>query len=360
MSQNTNSYPHTLDDILTIAIQMNASDLHLLAGNPPAVRVSSDIVELELPKLSSNDVKQLTLSNLTNRQIKSFQEKLELDFSYSLAETSRFRGNLMIQKGTISAVYRIVPFEIPEMSELSLPPCVRTLCNESRGLILVTGPTGMGKSTTMASMINYINETKKVNIVTIEDPIEFLHQNKNSFIRQREVGFDTYSFSNALIHVLRHDPDIILVGEMRDLDSISIALTAAETGHLVISTLHTQTAPLSINRIIDVFSAEKREQIRNQLANSLKGIISQQLLPQKNTSRKALATEILLEASAVKNLIREQKEHQLYTVMQTNKNLGMHTMDSSICKLFKNGTITEETAFNYCIDKTELERLISL
>ena len=353
------NYPIPLNELLKAGVANKASDLHLVVGHPPSLRISGDITKLNLPTLGEQDVMELTYSILEEGQIKRFEEEWELDFSHTINDVSRFRGNMMMQKGSIAAVYRIVPFNIPPLDSLGLPSCVKDLCNLSRGLILVTGPTGMGKSTTMAAMIDYINSNRALNIVTVEDPIEFIHKSKNAFIRQREIGFDTHSFRNSLNHVLRHDPDIILIGEMRDLESISIALTAAETGHLVISTLHTQTAPLSVNRIVDVFPLENREQIRKQLANSLRAIISQQLIPTSTEKSKILATEILLDTPATKNLIREGKEHQLYTVIQTSKNTGMHTMDSSIFRLYLEGKITKEIAFEYCIDVTEMERMVN-
>jgi twitching motility protein PilT len=356
--ENTSNYPVSLNDLLKAGVDMKASDLHLMVGHPPSLRISGDITRLNLPVLTDIDITHLTYSIINNEQITRFEKEWELDFSHTITDLSRFRGNMMMQKGTIAAVYRIVPFNIPPLDSLGLPSCTKELCNLSRGLILVTGPTGMGKSTTMAAMIDYINSTRALNIVTVEDPIEFIHKNKNAYIRQREIGFDTHSFRDALNHVLRHDPDIILIGEMRDLESISIALTAAETGHLVISTLHTQTAPLSVNRIVDVFPLENREQVRKQLANSLRAIISQQLVPMAQEKRKILATEVLLDSPATKNLIREGKEHQLYTVIQTNKNLGMHTMDSSLFRLYSEGKITKETAFEYCIDYSEMERMM--
>lgn len=348
-----------LNELLKIAVKMKASDLHLMKGQPPSIRISTDLQCLDLENLSSAQVKALTYSILNSEQIQKFEKDLELDFSHEIPGIARFRGNLMMQKGTISGAYRVVPFEVPIIDNLGLPNQVKDLANTSRGLILITGPTGSGKSTTMAAILDVINSTRSLNIVTIEDPMEFVHKNKKSFIRQREVGFDTHSFNSALIKVLRHDPDVIQIGEMRDLESIGIALTAAETGHLVLSTLHTQTAPLSISRIVDVFPSESREQVRRQLANSLKAIVSQQLLPLKDSKGKILATELLMNVPAVKNLIRMGNDHQLYSVMQTSMDSGMHTMDTSIFSLYSQGKISRETALEYCVDTGETTRMMN-
>lgn len=358
-TQNINEYPASIDELLKVTVNKGASDLHLTAGFNPSVRIHGSIVPLEYPALKPVDIENLILGLLKKEQRDRFYSFWELDFSHSIENLARFRGNIMLQRGSISAAFRVVPFEVPNIDTLGLPSCTKRLCNLSRGLILVTGPTGSGKSTTIASMIDYINTNRTLNIVTVEDPIEFHHKYKKSLVRQREVGFDTHSFADALLYVLRHDPDIILVGEMRDLDSISVALTAAETGHLVISTLHTQTAPLTISRIIDVFPVESRDQIRRQLADSLRAVISQQLLPIRTGDGRVLATEVLLDSPAVKNMIREKKEHQLYTAMQTNQSLGMHTMDYALFKLFIDGKITRETAFEYSVDSVELERMIN-
>lgn len=358
MSENAAAYPKTLEELLIQGSEMNASDIHLMSGHSPAIRIQNAIVSLNLPALSSSAIKQLIVPSLSNRQFKSFQENLELDFSYHIPHVARYRGNLIVQKGTLSAVLRVIPHSIPRLDELGLPSFVKNICKNPRGLVLVTGPTGMGKSTTMASMIQYINQNSSKNIITIEDPIEFIHHSDNSLIRQREVGLDTFSFQNALKHALRHDPDVIMIGEMRDLESVSMALTAAETGHLVISSLHTPTAPLSINRIIDMFPSHQRDQVRTQISFSLSAVISQQLLPSKKNDKKILATELLIGTPAVRNLIRECKEQQLYTVMQTNKSFGMQTMDYCLYQLLKQERIHKDTAFEYCIDRSELQRLI--
>lgn len=263
----------------------------------------------------------------------------------------------MKQRGSYAVVFRAVAYETPQFSTLGIPDSVKDLCDLKRGLVLVTGPTGSGKSTTLASMIDIINRTRKLNIVTIEDPIEYLHRHKKSTVRQREIGADTKSFSKALRHVLRHDPDVILIGEMRDRESISIALTAAETGHLVFSTLHTQTAPLTINRIIDVFGESERKQIRQQLASTVQGVVSQQLMTKVGGGR-IVACEFMKGLPAIRNLIREGKEHQLYSVMQTAQEYGMQTMDFALVELYRNGKISENTLYEQCIDKQEIERIL--
>ena len=263
----------------------------------------------------------------------------------------------MFQRGTLAAVFRAVPFVIPQFDKLGLPNDIKRLCDLSRGLVLVTGPTGSGKSTTLAAMIDLINHNRASNIVTVEDPIEFLHKHDKSTVRQRELGTDTHSFATALRHVLRHDPDIIMIGEMRDQESISIALTAAETGHLVFSTLHTQTAPLTISRIIDSFSDDKRLQIRQQLANTLKAVISQQLLPTTD-KRRVAAIEYMIDSPAIRTMIRDGKEHQIYSAIQTGHSQGMQTMDQALIKLYNQGKVSRESVLEYCIDRVEVERLM--
>ncbi len=351
-------YAVELDKLLQITVERGGSDLHLTAGAPPIVRVYGELIPLDLPPLCPADVENLVIPVLPAIQQKKFFERWELDFSYSIPGFSRFRGNLMRQRGSIAAAFRVVPYRIPDIEELGLPPIVKELCYLPRGLVLITGPTGSGKSTTLAAMIDFINKNRSLNIITIEQPIEFLHRHKKSIVKQREVGSDTHSFSEALRHVLRHDPDVILIGEMRDLESISIALTAAETGHLVLSTLHTQTAPLTIHRIVDVFQEHLRNQIRQQLADSLQGVISQQLLHRADGKGLVLATEVMVNTPAVCNLIREGKEHQLYSVMQTNQASRMQTMDQALADLCLRGKITQEVAYARCVDRAELDRLL--
>ncbi len=353
-----NSYPLTMDQILTMAVEQKASDVHIVPMDPPMFRLNRDMVKLDYPVLKPDNVKELLVQMLKPYQIESLKKDLELDFSYAIPSVARFRGNVMFQRGTPALAMRIVPFEVPELEDLGVLPGVKELCYLPRGLVLVTGPTGSGKSTTLAAMIDIINRERELNIVTVEDPIEFLHPHKKATIKQREVGIDTRSYANALRHVLRHDPDVILIGEMRDLDSISIALTAAETGHLVFSTLHTQTAPLTINRIVDVFAEEQRDQIRQQLAGSLQGVLSQQLIPNASGDGRVLSMEFLKTSTAVRTMIREGKEHQLYSVMQSSQAAGMKTMDQSLADLFTAGKITRDEALEKCIDRPEMERLI--
>lgn len=352
-------YEASMISLFETMMEYGGSDLHLVAGTKPCIRINSEIERIEeLPELRPEHLVYLLREVVTEAEYEHFEKTWELDFSYAIPGLARFRGNIMMQRGSIAMVFRAIPFIIPNFDELGLLPQMKDLCYLNRGLVLVTGPTGSGKSTTLASMIDVINRERKANIVTIEDPIEFLHKHKMSTVRQRELGIDTHSFSDALLHVLRHDPDVILIGEMRDLDSISIALTAAETGHLVFSTLHTQTAPMTISRIVDVFSADRREQIRQQLANGLRGVISQQLVRKKSGGR-CVAIEFMVNTPAVKSLIREGKEHQLYNVIQTGGALGMQTMDMALMKLYNQGHITKESVFERCVDKIEIERMMN-
>ena len=354
------TYPIDINSLFITTIERNASDLHLIPGAPPYIRIDGKLERLDMPVITPEGLKTLIYSILTDQQKETLERELELDFAYSLSGVSRFRGNILYQRGSLGAAFRVVPYNIPNIESLGLPKEVKNLCSLSQGLILVTGPTGSGKSTTLAAMIDYINSNRYLNILTLEDPIEFLHKHDKSIICQREVGSDTHSFSIALRHALRHDPDVILIGEMRDLDSISIALTAAETGHLVLSTLHTQNAPLSVSRIIDVFNDDKRSYIRQQLSNSLQGIVSQQLIPRVDGKGRVVAVEFMLNTPAVRNLIREGKEHQLYSIIQTGNALGMQTMDQALYKLYREGKISMESALNYCIDKKEMGRMLPI
>lgn len=348
----------SMNEILIRTVKMNGSDLHLTAGKPPVIRINGELVTTDMPRLMPQDIEQLVYAILTPKQKDSLEKELELDFSHSVPGISRFRGNIMWQRGSLAVNFRVVAMDIPKFESLGLPASAKNIARLPRGLVLVTGPTGSGKSTTLASIINLINENRCLNIVTVEDPIEFLHSHKKSIIKQREVGSDTHSFAAALRHVLRHDPDVILIGEMRDMESISIALTAAETGHLVFSTLHTQTAPLAIHRIIDVFPEGIRNQIRQQLSDSLQSVVAQQLIPRTDGKGRVAAVEILWATSAVRNLIREGKEYQLYTVMQTGRNVGMQTMDQALAELCLSGLISKENALSKAVDRIELERAL--
>ncbi len=358
-TESQSTYELTVDQLLARSVDRKGSDLHLVVGMPPCIRINGELVPLDVPVLKQSDLEGMLLPMLKDYQKTKLEEDWELDFSYALPGCARFRGNVMVQRGTLAAVFRAVPFIIPQFDQLGLPQDIKRLCDLPRGLVLVTGPTGSGKSTTLAAMVDLVNETRACNIVTVEDPIEFLHKHKKSTIRQRELGTDTHSFASALRHVLRADPDIIMIGEMRDQESIGIALTAAETGHLVLSTLHTQTAPLTISRIIDSFSDEKRLQVRQQLANSLKAVISQQLVPIKDGKGRMAAIEYMIDTPAIRTMIRDGKEHQLYSAIQTGQAQNMQTMDQALIKLYNRGAVSRETVLEYCIDRAEVERLMN-
>ena len=347
-----------IQEMLRKTVQMKASDLHLAVGRPPMVRVHGDLSALDLPVLEPENVKDILTELLDEQLMNTLMKEWELDFSYAIPGVSRFRGSAMIQRGSTDAVLRVVPWEIPSVADLGLPEITQDLSRLPRGLVLVTGPTGSGKSTTLASMVGMINQERSLNILTVENPIEFLHTHNKSIIRQREVGNDTHSFGEALRHMLRHDPDVILIGEMRDMESISIALTAAETGHLVLSTLHTQTAPLAVHRIVDVFPESVRNYVRLQLADSLKGVLAQQLLPRVDGKGRVAAVEVLVNTPAVANMIREGNEHQLYTAMQTGRSFGMQTMDSALADLCLRGVVTREEALSRSVNRAELERAL--
>lgn len=347
-----------LNELLFEVLNKDASDLHITTGVPPIIRVTGELVALNYPLLKSDDTKELIYSILTKEQKEHLEENLEYDFSYQLEGKARFRVNIYFQKGSLSAAFRLIPLEIKTLEQLGLPRVLEDLTKKPRGFILVTGPTGCGKSTTLSSLINIINETRSDHIITVEDPIEFIHNHKKCVVNQREVGMDTKSFATALKYVLRQDPDVILIGEMRDLDTISAALTAAETGHLVFSTLHTQDAPQTIDRIIDVFPGHQQSQVRIQLASSLQGIVSQQLLQTKDGLGRVVAAEVLVPTSAVRNLIREGKVHQIYTSMQTGTQSGMQTMDQSLADLYRRGKITLNTAISRSMDPQDLKRIL--
>jgi twitching motility protein PilT len=353
----SNKYVEFMDELFELTVKQKGSDLHLKADANPLIRIDGELVPQEdYPVLASENIEALIYSILTQEQKDAFENQLELDFSYVVKDNLRFRGNLVKERGNIGAVFRVIPVDIPTLEELNLPSQLHDISLTRRGLVLVTGPTGSGKSTTMAAMLNIINENRKSNIVTIEDPIEFIHTNKKSVIKQREVRSDTLSFNDALKHVLRHDPDVILIGEMRDPESIAIALTAAETGHLVLSSLHTQTAPSTINRIIDVFPEGQKNQIRQQLALTLQAVISQQLIMSATGSGRVVAVELLTATAAIRHQIRDAKEHQIQSTMETSKASGMITMDNALLKLMREGKISQKSAYDYCIDKQNFEK----
>jgi len=331
-----------ISELLIFAVKEGASDLHLSAGEPPIVRIHGDMRKLEVPPLSKEEVRRLVYDILNDQQRKTFEETLDMDFSFSLGEYGRFRVNLFFQNRGIGGVFRTIPTKIYSFEQLGLPRICRDICRKDRGLVLVTGPTGCGKSTTLAAMIDLINNEHKGHIITIEDPIEFVHESKNCLISQREVGPHTHSFANALRSALREDPDIILVGEMRDLETISLALTAAETGHLVFATLHTGSAPKTIDRIVDVFPAAQQGQIRTMLAESILAVFSQVLLKRKGGKGRILALEIMIGTPAIKNLIREAKISQIPSILQTGQKFGMQTLQAAIKDLLARNMVDPE------------------
>jgi twitching motility protein PilT len=342
-------------DLLKTMIEKVASDLHITTGSPPRLRVDGKLVPLDLPALSPVETKSLCYSILTDSQKHKFEENSELDLSFGVKGLSRFRGNIFMQRGAVAGAFRTIPFEIRTFTDLGLPEIVNELVKKPRGLILVTGATGSGKSTTLAAMVDRINSERYDHIITIEDPIEYLHGHKKCLINQREVNADTTSFKAALRYVLRQDPDVVLIGEMRDLETIEAALTVAETGHLTLATLHTNSAVQTINRIIDVFPPHQQEQIRVQLSFVLEGILAQQLIPKKNGKGRALAVELLVPNPAIRNLIREDKIHQIYSMMQTGQaKFGMQTMNQSLVELFSKGHLSYEDAVGRSMVPEEL------
>lgn len=348
-----------LHQLLRAMIEKGASDMHITTGSPPLLRIDGQVVPLKLQPLSPVDTKQLCYSVLTEEQKIEFEKNKELDLSFGVKNLSRFRANVFMQRGAVSGAFRSIPFKILSFEELGLPPVIATLARRPRGLVLVTGPTGSGKSTTLASIIDKINSETRQHIMTIEDPIEYLHPHKKSVINQREVGADTNSFKVALKYVLRQDPDVVLVGEMRDLETIEAALTIAETGHLVFATLHTNSALQSINRIIDVFPPHQQAQVRAQLSFSLEGIISQLLLPRAGAPGRVLAQEVLVPNAAIRNLIREDKVHQIYSQMQMGQGEhGMQTMNQSLFSLYARRLISLEEAMGRSNDADELKMMI--
>lgn len=358
LSRPTQSDDVVLDSVLRIMVDAGASDLHLTAGSAPKIRVNGSLVTVDdQPEIASESLQRTLYAILTQKQREKFEANLELDFSYSVRGLARFRVNFYQQRESIGAAFRLIPYEIKPLEELGVPPVVSSFANLPRGLVLVAGPTGSGKSTTLASIIDLANRTRSDHIMTVEDPIEFLHRHKKSLINQREVGADTHSFANALKHVLRQDPDIILVGEMRDLETISVALTAAETGHLVFATLHTQDAAQTIDRIIDVFPPEQQGQVRTQLGGALQGVVCQTLCKRADGPGRVVATEVMVATPAVRNLIREGKTHQVYSAMQAGKQQGMHTMDQHLADLVRQGRISYETGLEKCHHIEDFNRL---
>jgi twitching motility protein PilT len=349
-----------LHQLLKILVESNGSDLHITTNSPPQMRVDGHLMPMDFPPMNQVETKQLCYSVLTDAQKHKFEEENELDLSFGVKGLSRFRGNMFIQRGAVAGVFRVIPYKILTFEELSLPPIVPELAARPRGLILVTGPTGSGKSTTLASIVDYININRREHIVTIEDPIEYLHPHKGCLVNQREVGADTKGFKNALKYVLRQDPDVVLVGELRDLETIEAALTLAETGHLCLATLHTNSCAQTINRVVDVFPPYQQTQIRAQLSFVLEGVMSQTLIPRMGTKGRALALEIMVPNAAIRNLIREDKVHQIYSQMQVGQEkYGMQTMNQALFALFQKRQISLEEALGRSQDPEELKQMIN-
>ena len=345
-------------DVLLEVLNLNASDLHITAGTPPMVREKGRLRALDHPVLTSQMTREIIYSILTNDQRKKLENEWQIDFAYSIPGQGRFRVNAYFQRASLGAAFRLIPNEMPALEDLGLPPVLRDLTKKPRGFVLVTGPTGSGKSTTLAAMLDVINKERHEHIMTIEDPIEFLHRHQNCIVNQRELGADAQSFALGLKAALRQDPDVILVGEMRDLETIATALTAAETGHLVFATLHTQDTAQTVDRIVDVFPPAQQHQVRVQLSVSLQGIVTQQLLPTADGQSRVCATEILVPTPAVRNLIREGKTHQIYSALQTGGAHGMQTMDAALVDLVRRQKITRELAEARSSSPEELRRLM--
>jgi twitching motility protein PilT len=349
----------TLQDFLKIVADKGGTDLHITADSPPMMRVHGELRPLPFPPLSANDTKDLCYSVLTETQKHRFEEQQELDFSFGIRGLSRFRGNMFQQRGSIGGAFRTIPYSARPLAELGLPPVVAELTKLPRGLVLVTGPTGSGKSTTLAAMIDRINNERHEHIVTLEDPIEFVHSHKGCIINQREVFADTQSFNEALRHVLRQDPDVVLIGEMRDLETVMSALTVAETGHLVLSTLHTNSAVQTINRIIDIFPEQQQPQVRAQLSLILQAVVSQQLIPRADGRGRVLAVEVMIPNPAIRNLIRENKIHQLYSQLQVGQSkFGMQTMTQSLLDLYTRKLISYEETMGHATEPDELRPML--
>jgi twitching motility protein PilT len=349
----------TLRQLLKVMVERGGSDLHVTTGSPPQFRIDGGLVPLRTPPFGPIETKALCYEVMTEEQKVKFEKNNELDFSFGVKGLARFRANVFVQRGAVSGAFRLIPFKIKTCEELGLPPIISKLAELERGLVLVTGPTGSGKSTTLASMIDKINTEQRCHIVTVEDPIEYLHPNKSSILNQREVGSDTHTFKNALKSILRQDPDVVLVGEMRDLETIEAAMTISETGHLVFATLHTNSAVQSINRIIDVFPAHQQSQIRAQLSFTLQAIVTQMLIPRSDGPGRVMSCEIMIPNYAIRNLIRENKIHQIYGLMQTGQGQsGMQTMNQSLFALLSRGYLSREEAIIRSPEPGELQLMI--
>lgn len=347
-----------IDELLEIVVEHNASDLHLAVGLPPVIRVDGALRKTRYEALTPQVAQRMIYDILLDEQIERFETELQLDCAYQLQKVARFRVNVFKDRGTVAAALRLIPTRIPTPQELGLPPIVEQLARRPRGLLLVTGPTGSGKSTTLAAMVDQINRERSEHIITIEDPIEYLHTHKKSIINQRELGQDTHSFQAALRVALREDPDVLLVGEMRDLETIALAITCAETGHLVMATLHTNNAAESVDRMIDVFPPEQQEQVRIQVSNNILAVLSQQLLPRAGQPGRVAAIEVMVASAAIRNLIRENKAHQITSIIQTSGEQGMQTMDQALRDLYQQSMITYEMAMQRAQNQEELKKLI--
>ncbi len=349
-----------IEELLQFLVEKGGTDLHLSAWTRPKIRIDGKLLDSEFEPTGPDECKKVIYSLLNDDQISRFEKNLELDLSFGVKGLGRFRTNVFQQRGTVAAALRLIPTEVNTFADLGLPaPICEDLCGRPKGLVLVTGATGSGKSTSLASMISHVNAKKKFHVVTIEDPIEFMHESDSCLINQREVGGDTYSFTGALRSVLRQDPDVVLIGEMRDVETIEAALTLAETGHLTFATLHTNDTIQTINRIVDVFPAYKQQQIRTQLSFTLQGVFCQQLLPRSQSRGMSLALEVMVVNSAIRSLIRDDKAHQIYSLIQTGRRFGMQTMNQSLSELYRTGTISFEDAINHSFDPEDLRRNLS-
>jgi twitching motility protein PilT len=357
--QDDHSSTLSIRGFLEEVVKRGATDLHISADSPPLIRMDGQLSALPFPALTANESKNLCYSLLTDSQRHRFEEESELDFSFGIRGVSRFRGNLFLQKGNVGGAFRTIPHEVRSLADLGLPPVVADLTKLPRGLVLVTGPTGSGKSTTLASMVDKINRERHEHIVTIEDPIEFVHQHRHCLVNQREVYADTHAFGDALRHVLRQDPDVVLIGEMRDLETVASALTVAETGHLVLSSLHTNSAVQTINRIIDIFPSTQQPQVRAQLSLILQGVVSQQLLPRLDGRGRVLAVEVMIPNAAIRNLIREEKIHQIYSQLQVGQlKFGMQTMSQSLVDLYQRRLISYEEVLGHATELDEVRTML--
>jgi twitching motility protein PilT len=358
-TEQTSESDFSVGELLSQMMETGASDLHLTSGSPPMVRLRGELRPMgDYPQLSPGELQRGIYAMLSQKQRERFETELELDFAYSLPGRARFRVNVYRQRESLGAAFRLIPYEIKALEQLGIPPAVNNFAGLPRGMVLVTGPTGSGKSTTLAGVIDLANRTRHEHIMTVEDPIEFLHRHKSCLVNQREVGEDTKSFTNALKHALRQDPDIILVGEMRDLETISVALTAAETGHLVFATLHTQDAAQTVDRVIDVFPSEQQQQVRVQLAGAIQGVVCQSLCKTRDGRGRVAATEVMVATPAIRNLIREGKTHQIYSAMQAGAKHGMHTMDQHLAELVRTNQITYEHGLEKCHHVEDFNRLL--